>query len=342
MGLLFLLLALLQPIGAATDNRVELGLDTTQAEAVLRVLQKSAAGRPVIDADWERIFSSEPYVRLKARETAMRREFTDQDFRRFVASDATVARAGELRRTLDAWKRADLSAAARRIVPYLPSSARIRAKVYPVIKPQANSFVFEAGTNPAIFLYLDPAQSQSAFENTVAHELHHIALASLDDGYEERIRSLPETARLATKWMSAFGEGLAILAAAGSTDVHPLAAFPPGDRARWDQDMKLIDRSVEHLDQFFRDIVGGGFARPEVADHVAFTFFGYRGPWYTVGYAMGALVENRFGRAALLECMEDPRLLLKRYNEAAAERNAAGCDKRALWSDEVLKAVGVR
>lgn len=142
--------------------------------------------------------------------------------------------------------------------------------------------------------------------------------------------------------MSAFGEGLEVLAAAGSTGVHPLAAFPPDYRARWDQDMKFIDRTIDQLDQFFRDVVGGGFAKPEVADHVAFTFFGYRGPWYTVGYRMGALVENRYGRPALLECMADPRLLLKRYNQAAAEQNAAGHEKKALWSAEVLTAVGIQ
>jgi hypothetical protein len=344
MGLLCLLVTFLQPMGASRDtqNPIDLVLDTTEAEAVLLVLEKTAAGQPVREADWRRIFTSEPYVRLKARETFMHREFTDEDFRRFVLSGATVARAPELRRTLGAWKRADLPAAAGRILPYLPATARIRAKVYPVIKPQQNSFVFEAGSNPAIFLYLDPAQSESAFENTVAHELHHIGLASLDSQYEARIRSLPEAARSAAKWMGAFGEGLAVLAAAGSTGVHPLAAFPADDRARWDQDMKFVDRTIDQLDQFFRDAVGGGFAKAEVADHVAFTFFGYRGPWYTVGYRMGAVVENRYGRAALLECMADPRLLLTRYNQVAAEQNLTGNDKRALWSVEVLSAVGIQ
>jgi hypothetical protein len=33
---------------------------------------------------------------------------------------------------------------------------------------------------------------------------------------------------------------------------------------------------------------------------------------------MAAAVEKRFGRPVLLECMADPRLLLKKYNEAAA------------------------
>lgn len=57
---------------------------------------------------------------------------------------------------------------------YLPKEAYIRAKIYPVIKPRENSFVFDLKNEQAIFLYLDPTKSASKFENTLAHELHHI------------------------------------------------------------------------------------------------------------------------------------------------------------------------
>lgn len=97
----------------------------------------------------------------------------------------------------------------------------MKSSVYPVIKPKTNSFVFETDTNPAIFLYLDPEQSQSEFENIVAHESHHIGFSDANKRYEERIKSLPENARKAAEWMGAFGEGLAVLAAAGSADAHP-------------------------------------------------------------------------------------------------------------------------
>ena len=87
-------------------------------------------------------------------------------------------------------------------------------------------------------------------------------------------------------------------------------------------------------------MITGGFAKPEVADHEAFTFFGYRGPWYTVGYLMGRTVEKRYGRRALIECMTDPRQLLAKYNEAAAEINAAGKGPLPVWSAEVLRGIG--
>jgi hypothetical protein len=328
------------PAPAAAPDRVQLAMDASQAEAVLAILEHKAAGNEPPAASWQALFRSEPYVRLKKREGSMRREFSDEDFRRFVLSADLVLRTRELRRTLEAWKATDLRAVAERILPYLPAEARVRAKVYPVIKPRSNSFVFETSTDPAIFLFLDPQQSPSDFANTVAHESHHIGFSDASARYDERIKALPENARKAAEWMGAFGEGLAVLAAAGSPDTHPMRDFKDEDRVRWDQDMKYFDQQLSQLNQFFLDVVAGGFARPEVADHVAFTFFGYRGPWYTVGYKMGVVVEKRYGRAVLLECMADPRRLLARYNRAAAEAGAGGAEPLPPWSADVLLAVG--
>lgn len=271
----------------------------------------------------------------------MHRDFSDGDFRRFVLSGDLVKRAPDLQRTLDAWKKIDLRATAARILPYLPFDARVKASVYPVIKPRTNSFVFATDSNPAIFLYLDPEESSSEFQNTVAHESHHIGYADANKRYGESIDALPENARKAAEWMGAFGEGLAVLAAADSADVHPLHDYKPIEQQRWDEDMKFVDQQLAQLDQYFLDVVTGGYAKLEVADHEAFTFFGYRGPWYTVGYEMGSVVEKRYGRSVLVECMSDPRKLLAKYNEAAIEQNAAaGSGKLGTWSPELLKAVG--
>lgn len=325
---------------ASAEDRVRFTLNTSEADAVLAILDKRTAGKPVSDADWQKLFTSEPYLRLKKREASMHRDFADGDFKNFVVSGELAKKAPLLQRTLDAWKKADLRAAANRILPYLPSNAQVKASVYPVIKPKTNSFVFETTSTPAIFLYLDPEESQSEFENIVAHESHHIGFADANKQYEERIKSLPQNAQKAAEWMGAFGEGLAVLAAAGSADVHPLRDFNADQRIRWDQDMKFVDQELAQVNQFFLDIIGGGFTKPEIADHVAFTFFGYRGPWYTVGYKMGQLVEKHLGRTVLIECMSDPPQLLVKYNESATEENAAGQDKLPLWSHEVLKAVG--
>jgi Putative zinc dependent peptidase (DUF5700) len=213
---------------AADSLRVQLTFDTSEADQVLAILALRSANKPVDDGQWQQLFATEPYKRLKAREKAIgerfkdpRVAFTDEDFKKFVMSDALMARAAELRKALDHWKKINLQQAAEGVLGYLPESAVIRAKGFPVIKPQSNSFVWETSTDPAIFLYLDPDISAAKFANTVAHELHHIGLASAQAQYEQRVKALPERANITAEWIGAFGEGLAMLAAAGGAGRRP-------------------------------------------------------------------------------------------------------------------------
>jgi hypothetical protein len=320
---------------AAADDRIALTVDTSEADAVLAILSAKPA-----DADWQKLFATEPYVRLKKREASMKRDFTDDDFKNFVRSPELAAQAPELRRALAAWKHADLRATAQRVLAYLPADARIHAKVFPVIKPKQNSFVFETNTDPTIFLYLDRAKSAAQFENTVGHELHHIGYASISPRVDTWLKTLPPNVQPAVDWMGAFGEGIAMLAAAGSTDVHPHAASNPNDRARWDGDMANFNRDLQTLDSFFRDIIEGRLAGEAAQRERGMSFFGVQGPWYTVGYKMAVMVEKRYGRAALIACMEDPRRLLRRYNLAVVAYNATHADKLERWSAELMEALG--
>jgi hypothetical protein len=323
-------------LGAQQANRIDLRLDSSEADTVLTILDLRAARKTVTDADWQTLFSTIPYQRLKKRESSMRRDFTDVEFKRFVAT--LDSRRGELRQTLAAWEKTDLVAAAHRPLLYLPDDATLHAAVYPVIKPQTNSFVFETNTDPAIFLYLDPKISSGQFENTVAHELHHIGLSSLDAQYEQRIQALPENARKAARWMGAFGEGVAVLAAAGSLDVAPLSAYPQRDQIDWDLQMERVGAQLQEVNQFFIDTIRGDL-RNDAAAHEGSTFFGYRGPWYAVGYLMAATIEKQLGRATLVETLKDPRDFVARYNEAASARNAKGGEKVPLFSSEIVEAV---
>jgi hypothetical protein len=324
---------------APPPARIDLHLDTDEAEAVLAILAKRGAGRPVDDGDWRRLFATEPYVRLKKREAGMHRDFTDDDFRTFVLSPSLSKTAAALRRTLEEWKKADLVASARRVLAYLPAQARIRARVYPVIKPMTNSFVFEPSTDPAIFLYLDPAISPAKFENTVAHELHHIGFASLDRVADGANPGLQPGVKTALEWMGAFGEGFAMLAAAGSPDVHPHSVSSAQERARWDKDMANFNQDLKSTEKFFLDIIHQTLRTPDDIQKVGSSFFGIQGPWYTVGYRMAVVIEKRYGRATLIECMLDPRELLARYNAAATELNSGGKEHLALWSPELLGAL---
>ncbi len=315
------------------DDAVRLEIDTSEADAVLAILARRASGMAVDEADWQRLFDTRPYRRLKQRETEMKRPFEDAEFRQFVLSDDLSNRKAKLEQTLAAWKQVDLEASARKVLGYLPAQARIRAKVFPVIKPKTNSFVFDVKNDPTIFLYVDPAMTAEQFANTVRHELHHIGLGSVSS--DASLQDLPPEAKAAAEWMGGFGEGLAMLAAAGGPDVHPHANSSPEDRARWDRDVAKFGDDLRTVETFFLDIVDGRL-KEEEANQKGFTFFGVQGPWYTVGWRMAVLVEQTYGRAALIECMLDPRRLLATYNMAVATSKTAGLP---LWSERLLKAV---
>jgi hypothetical protein len=52
-----------------------------------------AAGTAVTDSDWQRLFATEPYIRLQKREAAMHRDFNDDDFKTFVLSPGLAEKA---------------------------------------------------------------------------------------------------------------------------------------------------------------------------------------------------------------------------------------------------------
>jgi Putative zinc dependent peptidase (DUF5700) len=327
--------------GAPARPAAAVRLVTDEAEAVLAILDKRKSGRPIDEADWSRVFSSEGYVRLKRRETAMKRTFEDADFKTFVLSDALAGRAQALRETLDRWKRADVGGAVRLALAYLPARARVRAKIYPVIKPRDNSFVFDVETDPAIFLYLDPAMSKEKFVNHLAHELHHIGYGGRcpTGRTAQAIAGLPTEAQAVMTWVRAFGEGFAVLAAAGGPDTHPHAVSDPEERARWDADVANFNADLKKVEGFFLDVLEKRLTGDAVASS-AFAFYGVQGPWYTVGWKMSALIEKTYGRRKLIECMCDQRKLLQTYNRAASRHNRRAREPLALWSAPLLKSVG--
>lgn len=324
-------------------NRIQLHLDTSEAEAALAILDKRAGNSDVTIQDWQALFATEPYIRLKKREASMHRDFTDDDFKKFVLSPDLLAKRKALRETLDGWKQKDLVPSARRDLTYLPDQAVIKAKIFPVIKPKTNSFVFATDTDPTIFLYLDPEESSAKFENTVAHELHHIGFASVESLVEARQKDVPANVKPAVEWMSAFGEGFAMLAAAGGPDVNPQSTSSAKDQARWNKDMANFNQDLESLQEFFLDSINGNLGAKEKIDEKAYTFFGVQGPWYTVGYKMAVIVEKRYGRKVLIDCMLDPRELLARYNVAADEINHRDSSQHlALWSAELMRQIRYR
>ena len=322
------------PAPAGNSDSVRVSFVTDEADAVLAILARRDSKKPVTDADWRRVFSSEGYRRLERREKGMGRSFERKDFERFVNSGTLRARRRDLVAALRSWKRADVGAAARRALAYLPPGASIRATVYPVIKPKENSFVADLETDPGIFLAVDPAVPRAKLENTLSHELHHVGYAQSCDAGAEPERAKPVVA--ARKWLSAFGEGIALLAAAGGPDVHPHAASPPAERARWDRDVARVDEDFARLISFFDDVSSGRVSGAD-ADSRGMSFFGVQGPWYTVGYTMAVTVERAFGRPYLVQRLCDPIAFLEAYNRAAEERG----NRLPLWPAPLLERLAL-
>lgn len=343
-GLMVLIMVFIgcAPVAEAKPSlagRVNLHLVTDEAEAVLAILAKKKLNSAITEEDWRTLFASEGYVRLKRREASFKRDFTDEDFKAFVLSDKLAQQGPVLAETLAAWKRAILDAAAKRALAYLPADAHIQAKIYPVIKPRENSFVFEVNTDPAIFLFLNPATTKQQFENTIAHEFHHIGYSTSCPRKDVAadIAQRPKNVQQLMQWMSAFGEGFAMLAAAGGPNIHPHRFSKPEDRDRWDRDVANYPNDLKKVEQFFLDILAGKLSEDE-KQKIGFSFFGVQGPWYTVGWKMATLIEKTFGRAKLLECMCDQRKLLATYNLAATRNNQKKGEPLPLWSEVLVDA----
>ena len=317
--------------------QIRLQLDSSEADRAIVILELERSGRPVAEQDWKRLFATAPYRALKAREASMGRSFTDDQFKAFLSSRDALAQLGTWKRTVAGMKSADMAAIGKHVLNWLPAGATLRAKVFPEIKPLQNSFVWkeQPSDSPAIFLSVQK-QSRDSFENTVAHELHHIGLDSLEARQEALQAGLPAQVKLAVKWMGAFGEGEAMLAAAGSDDRHPHWEDDAVARARWDSDMMHFNADLNSVQDLLLDILDGKLTTDDEIQKRAAPFWGYQGAWYTVGYEMAALVDKRFGRKSFDECLLDPRLLLERYNEVAKEANANGASL-ATWSPELMR-----
>ncbi len=317
------------PAPAPSAGELRVRMVTDEADAALELLQILADGREPPREAWERLLRSEAYRRLVRRESAMGRPFTDSSFIAFLRGDSLVARRSALARTLAEWKEVDVEGAGRRARAYLPPGTALRTVIYPMIKPRPNSFVFDLATDSAaIFLYLDPAVGRAELDNTLAHELHHVGFAS---GCQRGGSDTPPA--MARTLAGAFGEGLAMLAAAGSPTADPHGSSTAEARDRWRRDFAQWRTDLRRIDSFLGDVASGRLADEDSITRVARSFYGEaQGPWYTVGYAMATTVENRFGRPRLLSVICDPVALMRLYNTAAPAD--------ARWSAEVLALLG--
>jgi hypothetical protein len=262
---------------------------------------------------------------------------SDDNFKQFILSNETIAQADSLASTLARWKKVNIAAIGKRAFNYLPEDAAINAKVYIVLKPRKNSFVWVKGGHSLLFLYLNPRLSRRQFENKAIHELHHVGINSLERKLDSIISHLPLNQQNAIKWLGGFGEGEAMLAAAGSPHVHPHHYDDSTAIHEWDRNMNNFNRDQDSLLVFYQKILDGRVTSDADIEAAAGKFYGAQGPFYTVGYKMASLVELTFGRDVLVRSYTDPRKLLILYNEAVIKRKLQM--PFHLWPESFLHAL---
>lgn len=327
-----------QPAGVRS---VHVSVVTDQADAVMRILEARAGGESVPEEAWQAILTSEGYRRVMEREAAIdsqlgiNRGYTDDAFRQWIESDSALTGLAGRASVLAIWHRVDGEAAGRRALAYLPDSAVLRATVFPIIRKQSNSFVWDLSGDPAIFMYVEPGATQADIEGILAHELHHVGLAGSCSRTSDEDR---ETRQLVDRWLTAFGEGLAVLAAAGSPDSPTHAPSDQEGQAAWELGMQRLEPDMRRLESFFLDIASGNVQGQEMQRRgMAFVNApdAPQGAFYTVGWYMAATVERLLGRDALLDVVCDPVGLILLYNRAAAEAGS-GEPWVPLWSEAFI------
>jgi hypothetical protein len=330
--------------GPDPGDRLDLTLSPDQARITLEILGSRAAEQAVPDSLWAHLFGTEGHRRVMERERGMDAHFgqdrgiTEAAFRKWAESEAALDSLAERHATLDAWLQVDLVAAGRLALAYLPDHARLRGTIYPLVREQRNSFIWDAGAaNPAIFMAVEPGVGLAALEHILAHELHHIGAAGACAGSAASSGS-PE-AQQALRWMGGFGEGLAVLAAAGGVGrpTHPYDS-PEGRRA-WAVRLDSLQEDMAELGAFFTAILAGQLTGEEAGQR-GFEFISRpgapQGAFYSVGWHMASAVERAFGREAVVSAVCDPASLLIRYQEAAASRPG---DRMPTWSSALMEQI---
>lgn len=322
--------ATIAPRRFGTDVRIV----SDEPRAAIDIIGRAAQHQPIDSTVWRRLFDSQGYRALVARDSAFGVPRNDEAFGAFLLSDSLSAIRELLRARVEAMAKLDVGGAARQALAYAPRNARIRATIFPVIKPASNSFVFGPDSAPQIFLFVNVNESAAHFRNRLTHELHHVALNTACP--EDPDPSLPEPVHALVRNLGGFGEGLAMLAAAGGPRVDANAESDSATRSRWNRDVAWFPENLTLLQRFIRDVVEGRITTRDSVRHLASTFYGVQGPWYTVGWRMAATIEEQLGRPTLIAAMCDPRRLMSEYNIAARRANTAQRPTLPTWDDRLL------
>ncbi|MFO7814519.1 MAG: DUF5700 domain-containing putative Zn-dependent protease [Halanaerobiales bacterium] len=309
-----------------------------QVENALYILAKQNKNKTINKSVWDNLFSSEGYQLLVKREKDMGNELSKKDFKSFLLDERQLSNYENYMNTLKLLKDLELEQLLSKTKKYLPKKAKINTTIIPVIKPQNNSFVHEINDKLVLFIYLEPGMSRAKLENKLIHELHHIGF---DDIYSpEKYKYLSQQTQKMIEWTNAFGEGFAMLAAAGGANIHP-NKFDEGLKEKWDSNIKKFNKDFELIENFFVKILKDKFSNEKELYNRGYELMvnnGGQGSWYTVGWKIAVVIEKIKGKEVLFGCMSDLTYLYPRYNEAVKDYNKKYNENLKSWSDKIINS----
>lgn len=332
---------------ASPSLTLQVRVDSTQAEAALDLLAARARGETVPASSWTRVFESEGYRRTLERELAIDerlgidRGYSNESFLVWAESDAALEGLAARKETLAAWADVDVDAAAARAKAYLPPDVRLVATVYPIVRRQLNSFVWDLPDNPAIFMAVGTDVSAEELELTLAHELHHVGLSGVCEKPESAAGDRVAAAR---DWLSGFGEGLAVLAAGGGPDGNTHAVGQADLRTAWQERQNNVEADMRQLEAFLLDVAEGR-TEGEDARRQGMAFVSAegvpQGAFYSLGWFMAVVVERHLGREAVVAATCDHGRLLTDYQRIATTHSGERYAERPLptWSERFLRVL---
>ena len=279
------------------SSAVGVHLMTDEAEAVLGILAKRNNQLPLTEADWSRLLTSEGYVRLKAREASMKRSFEDEAFKSFVLSPELGPQT------------ATLETDARPMVKGRHGSAREKRSdaTFPNVlvsgprsTPSSNlRLTVSSSTSQATlrsFCISIPRSMRTSFATRSLMSCTTSASVAVvhPRTIADEIARLPQETQTALTWIGAFGEGFAMLAAAGSPDSSSSWREPcRGAEQRGIEVSRMRAPIDSKLEGFFQSVLQKQLTGDQVRE-AGFQFFGVQGPWYTVGWQMAVTIERAF------------------------------------------------
>ena len=316
---------------------IDLVLD--QIKTTINILNKNDKDENITNDDWNSLFTTKGYQMLKQRGKDMDNNFADSGFKEFLLDEETSSYLENYKNSLNRFLDIDLDYLILKTKKYLPQSAEINTAIIPVIKPDPNSFVHSINNRLLLFIYLEPNISKDKLENKLIHEFHHIGL---DDIYNKSDYShLIDSAQKMIEWTNAFGEGFAMLAAAGGIDKHP-NNFSEESKKLWDKNMKNFNTDFKKIENFRLNILYDNFHNDKEIYNKGFEIMvnnGGQGSWYTVGYKVAKVIEKTANRKVLIDCMDDLTKLYTVYNELVLEYNKKKEENLKHFHNDIIKGL---